>query len=74
MCQYSGWLRQKWRGLDTIQGNILHLFIKVYTVSGARGRIVVKALCYKPEGRGFETRGGEFVNLPNLSGRIRPWG
>jgi hypothetical protein len=24
--------------------------------SGARGSIVVKALCYKPEGRGFETR------------------
>jgi hypothetical protein len=24
------------------------------------GRVVVKALCYKPEGRGFETRGGEF--------------
>jgi hypothetical protein len=23
---------------------------------GARGSIVVKALCYKPEGRGFETR------------------
>jgi hypothetical protein len=21
--------------------------------------VVVKALCYKPEGRGFETRGGE---------------
>jgi hypothetical protein len=24
-----------------------------------RGSVVVKALCYKPEGRGFETRGGE---------------
>jgi hypothetical protein len=24
--------------------------------SGARGSVVVKALCYKPEGRGFETR------------------
>jgi hypothetical protein len=23
---------------------------------GARGSVVVKALCYKPEGRGFETR------------------
>jgi hypothetical protein len=23
---------------------------------GARGNVVVKALCYKPEGRGFETR------------------
>jgi hypothetical protein len=25
-------------------------------VLGARGNVVVKALCYKPEGRGFETR------------------
>jgi hypothetical protein len=41
---------------------------------GARGSVVVKALCYKPEGRGSETRWGEFLNLPNLSGRIRPWG
>jgi hypothetical protein len=24
--------------------------------TGARGSVVVKALCYKPEGRGFETR------------------
>jgi hypothetical protein len=23
---------------------------------GARGNVVVKALCYKPEGRGFDTR------------------
>jgi hypothetical protein len=27
---------------------------------GARGSIVVKALGYKPEGRGFETRWGEW--------------
>jgi hypothetical protein len=26
----------------------------------AHGSIVVKALCYKPEGRGFETRWGEW--------------
>jgi hypothetical protein len=35
---------------------------------------VVKALCYKPEGRGFDTRCSEVLNLPNPSGRIRPWG
>jgi hypothetical protein len=29
-------------------------------VFGARGSILVKALCYKPEGRGFETRWGEW--------------
>jgi hypothetical protein len=28
-----------------------------------RGSIVVKALCYKPEGRGFDSRWGEFLNL-----------
>jgi hypothetical protein len=32
------------------------------------GSVVVKALCYKPEGRGFETQWGEFLNLPNPSG------
>jgi hypothetical protein len=25
-------------------------------IGGARGSVVVKVLCYKPEGRGFETR------------------
>jgi hypothetical protein len=27
---------------------------------GVRGSVVVKVLCYKPEGRGFETRGGDW--------------
>jgi hypothetical protein len=35
---------------------------------------MVKALGYKPEGRGFETRWGEILNLPNPSGSTRPWG
>jgi hypothetical protein len=35
--------------------------------------LVVKALGYKPEGRGFEIRWGESLNLPNPSGRTRPW-
>jgi hypothetical protein len=26
-----------------------------------RGSVVVEALCYKPEGRGFETRWGEWI-------------
>jgi hypothetical protein len=36
----------------------------------------VQVLCYKPECRGIETRLGElfFLNLPNPSGRTRPWG
>jgi hypothetical protein len=39
----------------------------------ARGGVVVKALFYKPEGRGFQTRWGEFLNVPNPSGCTRPW-
>jgi hypothetical protein len=35
---------------------------------------VVKALGYKPEGLGFETRRGEILNLPNPSGGTRSWG
>jgi hypothetical protein len=34
----------------------------------------VKALGYKQEGHGFETRCGEILNLRNPSGRTRPWG
>jgi hypothetical protein len=41
---------------------------------GARSSVVVKALCYKPEGREFDTRLDEFLNLPNPSGRTTPWG
>jgi hypothetical protein len=40
---------------------------------GACGSVVVKALCYKPEGRRFDTRWGEFLNLTNPSGRTRSW-
>jgi hypothetical protein len=39
---------------------------------GALGSLVVKALGYKPEGRGFKTRRSEILNLHNLSGRTRP--
>jgi hypothetical protein len=40
------------------------------------GSVVVKTLCYRPKGLGFETRWGEwtFLNLPNLARRTRPWG
>jgi hypothetical protein len=37
-----------------------------------RGSVVVKTLCYKQEGRGFDTRLGEFLNLPNPSSCTRP--
>jgi hypothetical protein len=33
------------------------------------------ALCYKPEGHGFDTRWCDiFLTLPSPSGRTRPWG
>jgi hypothetical protein len=32
------------------------LLVDYLTMKGKRGSVVVKALCYKPEGRGFETR------------------
>jgi hypothetical protein len=37
------------------------------------GSAVVKALCSKLEGHGFNTR-WDFLNLPNPSGCTRPWG
>jgi hypothetical protein len=36
--------------------------------------IMVKALGYKLEGRVLKSRWGEILNLPNPSGRTRPWG
>jgi hypothetical protein len=46
---------------------------------GERGSIGVEALCYKPEGRVFGTRWGEFFfllffsSVPNPSRPTRPW-
>jgi hypothetical protein len=45
---------------------------KVIPVRGVRGSVVIKALPFKLEGCGFETRRGEFLTLPNPSGSIRP--
>jgi hypothetical protein len=33
-----------------------YIFISVLGLEGARGSVVVKALCYKLEGRGFDSR------------------
>jgi hypothetical protein len=46
----------------------------ILCILGACGSVVVKALGYRLEGRGLETRLGEILNLPNLSGHTRPWG
>jgi hypothetical protein len=32
------------------------LLFVIFFTRGTRGSVVVKALCYKPEGRGFDTR------------------
>jgi hypothetical protein len=50
----------------------LYLFIYIFTYL----LVVVKALCYKPEGRGFKYSWGHwiFFNWPNPSSRTRPWG
>jgi hypothetical protein len=32
------------------------VWLRTVDAKGVRGSVVVKALCYKPEGRGFETR------------------
>jgi hypothetical protein len=34
-------------------------------VLGALGSVVVKAVCYKPEGRCFDTKLGDFLNILN---------
>jgi hypothetical protein len=37
--------------------------MKTLQYMGARSSVVVKALCYKPEGRGFDSRCGEFFKF-----------
>jgi hypothetical protein len=44
-CKYY----ENWSGIPV-------LFVHVGFLFRVRGSIVVEALCYKPEGRGFETR------------------
>jgi hypothetical protein len=46
----------------------------IYCLPGPRGSLVIKAVCYKPEDRGFDTRWVEFLNFPNPSVLTRPWG
>jgi hypothetical protein len=68
-----------WRCMDkdlltVTKYNSMGFTLLYFTKHGARGSVVVKALCYNPEGRGFDTRWGEFLNLPHPSSRTRPWG
>jgi hypothetical protein len=43
-------------GKNSLCNFCLHYFKTILEIYGARFNVVVKALCYKPEGRGFETR------------------
>jgi hypothetical protein len=43
-------------GSSSPQETYTHIFALYTLILGARGSIVVKALCYKQEGRGFVTR------------------
>jgi hypothetical protein len=39
-------------------------FVVRFQVSGERGRVVVEALCYKPDGRGFEPdESSDFISI-----------
>jgi hypothetical protein len=46
----------------------IYIYIYIYIYFS----LVVKALDYKPEGRGFETRWGEILKVPNPSSPTRP--
>jgi hypothetical protein len=63
---------QNYKQINTIY-NVQIKYPQGKTV-GARGNVVVKALCYKPEGRGSIPDEVNFFNLPNPSGRTRTWG
>jgi hypothetical protein len=39
------------------------IIIYIILISLISGSVVVKALCYKPEGRGFDSRWGEFLKI-----------
>jgi hypothetical protein len=62
---YKKLMGTEWRHgkhLCTSQIGLIVTFEDSYSSCiGARGSLVVKALGYKPEGRGFETRWGEIL-------------
>jgi hypothetical protein len=68
------WLGPPVRGELTQRHRRCKSVSKALWWDGARGSLVIKLLGCKPEGRGFETRSGEILNVPNPSGRTRPWG
>jgi hypothetical protein len=61
--------RSNWAGIP-----VSFSLVCIQTAAGVRDSVVVMALCYKTEGGWFDTRWGDFFNLPNPSGRTRLWG
>jgi hypothetical protein len=58
----SSWVYGHLKMLDPYRINVLtSLFWHCIYLFGARGSVVFKALCYKSESRGFETRWGEWT-------------
>jgi hypothetical protein len=46
--------------MNVLWNTIISFFISFFHFQwGERGSVVVKELCYKPDGRGFETQRGE---------------
>jgi hypothetical protein len=47
----------------------------LYKLSHVYNCVVTEVLCYKPEGRGFETRRGQLISSMYLilSAAMRPW-
>jgi hypothetical protein len=61
-------------GRTRVSQHIPGQLLSYWTMTDCVKNGTVKTLGYKPEGRGFETRYDEILNLPNPSGRTRPWG
>jgi hypothetical protein len=43
-------------GIPSLATNVSGVYSVYHTTVGAHSSVVVKALCYKPEGRGFDSR------------------
>jgi hypothetical protein len=73
---HSYWPTYKVDSVITHAGGGKQQQLQLPFILGAWGSVVAKALCYKPEGRWFQTRWGEciFFNVHNPSGLTRPWG
>jgi hypothetical protein len=61
LCHEWFWWGGEWISLKSCNINTIAVFPFILLRNGARGNVVVKTLCYKPEGRGFETRWSKLI-------------